>query len=55
MGRASGYAVSPDERFEKYTSVLVQAVGHADRAGPLRLHCAGDHVLVKFPMSAAAG
>ena len=33
--------MSPDERFEKYTSVLVRAVGHADRARPLRLYCAG--------------
>ena len=41
MSRATGFAVSPGERFEKYTSVLVRAVGHADRAGPLRLYCAG--------------
>lgn len=41
MSRASGFAVSPGERFEKYTSVLVRAVGHADRAAPLRLYCAG--------------
>jgi SRSO17 transposase len=41
MGKVSGFAISPDERFEKYTSRLMRAVGHADRAGPLRLYCAG--------------
>jgi SRSO17 transposase len=41
MDRTTGFAVSPGERFEKYTSVLMRAVGHADRAEPLRLYCAG--------------
>jgi SRSO17 transposase len=41
MDRASRFAVSPGERFEKYTSVLTREVGHADRAEPLRLYCAG--------------
>lgn len=41
MDRTTGFAASPGERFEKYTSVLMRAVGHADRAEPLRLYCAG--------------
>lgn len=41
MERTTGFAVSPGERFEKYTSGLMRAVGHADRAEPLRLYCAG--------------
>ena len=41
MGRTTGFAVSPGERLEKYTSELMRAVGHADRAEPLRLYCAG--------------
>lgn len=41
MDRAIGFAVSPGERFEKYTTVLMREVGHADRAEPLRLYCAG--------------
>src|SRR5450759_3601225 len=32
MGRASDFAVSPGERFESYTAVLMRAVGHAARA-----------------------
>lgn len=41
MRKAKGFAVSPEERFETYTSILMRAVGHADRAEPLRLYCAG--------------
>ena len=41
MGKEARYAASPGERFEKYTSVLMREVGHADRAEPLRLYCAG--------------
>lgn len=41
MATSTGFALSPSERFESYTSVLMQAVGHADRAEPLRLYCAG--------------
>jgi len=41
MGKEAIYGASPSERFEKYTSVLMREVGHADRAEPLRLYCAG--------------
>ena len=41
MATSTGFALSPSERFESYTSVLMRAVGHADRAEPLRLYCAG--------------
>jgi SRSO17 transposase len=41
MGKEAIYGASPSERFEEYTSVLMREVGHADRAEPLRLYCAG--------------
>ena len=41
MDETTGFALSPGERFEKYTSGLMRAVGHADRGEPLRLYCAG--------------
>ncbi len=41
MGKEASYGASPSERFEKYTSMLTREVGHADRAEPLRLYCAG--------------
>jgi SRSO17 transposase len=41
MATSTGFALSPSGRFGSYTSVLMQAVGHADRAEPLRLYCAG--------------
>lgn len=41
MATRTGFAPSPSERFESYTSVLMRAVGHSDRAEPLRLYCAG--------------
>lgn len=41
MATSTGFAPSPSERFESYTSVLMRAVGHSDRAEPLRLYCAG--------------
>src|ERR1039458_8768416 len=41
MVKTTGFAPLRDERFEKYTSVLMRCVGNSDRAAPLRLYCAG--------------
>jgi len=41
MVKEAGFAPFPGERFEKYTLELMRAVGHSDRAEPLRLYCAG--------------
>lgn len=41
MVKEAAFAPLPGDRFEKYTSELMRAVGHSDRAEPFRLYCAG--------------